>query len=210
MVFLTIGCTRAVVDIPSSFTPTVSVNAGTIDLSATEIADQEPLLRPTATLTPTWLLSIDEPTITVSETFATAMIATHPYSTELLYYPEPFVAIEGWFTQTIVADNESWQSNYVTSTNETFRAFTVCDLDLCQERILIENLETEQIHEFDFSARAVWRPISHLRWLDANTLLFDQWSQPHYGFEFAVDVYKQELVLYVVVTDECFVYQKCR
>ena len=138
------------------------------------------------------------------------MIATHVYSTQLLYYPNPFGDIvKGWFTETVVGPEENLRSDYVTNTIGTYRAFTVCSPALCQERILIEDLDTEQVCEFGFSMRMKWRPISHLRWLDDNILLFDQWSQPRYGFEFAVDVQDQRLVLYVVVTDECFVYRRC-
>ena len=210
MVLLVVSCTGDSSGDSGSFSQIAPPELESTVPSSAGIADRDPLLQPTTTLTPTWLLSIDKPTYTVSESLATTMIATHVYSTQLLYYPNPFGdVVEGWFTETVIAPEENWRSNYVTNTGGTYRAFTVCGLDSCQERILIENLDTEQIYEFGFSARMNWRPISHLRWLDDNTLLFDQWSQPHYGFEFAVDVQDQRLVLYVLITDECFVYGRC-
>jgi hypothetical protein len=162
----------------------------------------------TSTLTPTGLLSIGDPTTTPTETLAAAIIATHPYSKELLFAPFGH-PLEYQFVETVVGPDLDWRSDYITNTNETFRALTACNSELCQDRIFIERLDTGQTFEFLFSARLNWRPITHMRWLDNDILVFDQWSQPHYGFAFAIDVREQELLLVVHVTDECFVYGIC-
>ena len=136
------------------------------------------------------------------------MIATYPYSEKLLYAPVD-CPLEYQFIETAVGPDMDWRSDYITNTNETFRVFTVCNSDLCHERIFIENLSTGQAFEFLFSGRLNWRPIRHTRWLNNDILIFDQWSQPRYGFVFAIDVRKRESLLTVHVTDECFVYGIC-
>jgi hypothetical protein len=161
----------------------------------------------TPALASTSLLSIGDPTTTPTETFAAAVISTYPYSTKLLFAPSG-VPMEYQFIETTVGPDLDWYSDCATSTNGTYRVFTACNSNLCQDRVFIENLDTGQVFEFLFSARLTWRPISNMRWLDNDVLVFDQWSQPHYGFVFAVDIREQELFV-VQVTDECFVYGIC-
>ena len=203
-----VGCSLNLSD--RSFPSSVTTEQESPVPFPTEMAITTSLLLPTLTLTPTWLLSIGGPTTAISEALATAMVATHPYFTELLYYPNPQgLTVEGELTETVINLELSWQSDFVTNTAGTLRAFTACDPDLCHERIFVEYLDTGQTYEFWFSTRMNWRPISQLRWLDDDILLFDQWSQPHYGFEFAVDVQQRRLLLYLIVVDECFVYGIC-
>jgi len=176
----------------------------------TEAATTIPLPLPTPILTATsQLLSIDTPTTTITEAFASSMVAMHPYSDTLLYGPVGFYTPTFKFIETTVGPDLSRRLNQVTNPSQTFRAFTVCNPDLCHERIFVENLSTGQTFEIWFSGYMAWRPITHIHWLDDDVLLFSHPSQPSYGFRYAVDVREQEFLLVILVTSECFVYGKC-
>lgn len=48
------------------------------------------------------------------------------------------------------------------------------------------------------------RPFSDLVWLDGRTLVFDRWSQPHYGIHYVVSVRRKRLVMASAFPDEFF------
>lgn len=90
--------------------------------------------------------------------------------------------------------------NITVNPDGTFRAFTICDPtlcqdeDCCQERILVENLQTGQIYEIE-GLPLPWRPFSDLVWVTNDVLVFDRWSQPHYGIHYAIDIHQRKLIL---------------
>ena len=93
----------------------------------------------------------------------------------------------------------------VISPNGMFRAFVACEYDNCQPRLFIENLtDSSQLFEVVFSMRMPWRPLDRLAWVDDNVLAFSQFSNPHYGFRYAIDVNQREHLLTLVLVDECF------
>ena len=53
-----------------------------------------------------------------------------------------------------------------------------------------------------------WRPFSDLIWADSRTLMFDRWSQPHYGIHYAVDVEGRRLVAAVPFPDKFYLEQQ--
>ena len=95
------------------------------------------------------------------------------------------------------------------SPNGAYHAFTACDLELCQQRLFIENMESSQIFEVLFSMRLPWRPLDRLVWLDESILAFSQPSNPHYGFRFAIDISQKEHLLTLVLADECYITGNC-
>lgn len=82
----------------------------------------------------------------------------------------------------------------------TFQAFTVCDPALCsdenccQDRILVEDTQTDQIYEIQ-GLPLRWRPFSDLVWITNDILVFDRWSNPDYGVHYAVNVREKRLLL---------------
>src|SRR5688500_18683711 len=89
-----------------------------------------------------------------------------------------------------------------------------------------ENLRTNSINEYDaftidvtrlfvaerktgkiFEIRGLpleWRPFSNLIWADNRTLMFDRWSQPHYGVHYAVDVERRKLIAALPFPDKFY------
>lgn len=76
--------------------------------------------------------------------------------------------------------------------NKTFQAFSTCDEAAC--RIFYEELNTGQTYEIQ-GLPLPHRPFSDLIWVTNEILVFDRWSQPHYGIHYAVDVSEQRLLL---------------
>lgn len=97
----------------------------------------------------------------------------------------------------------------VTSSNADFRAFIACEFEKCQPRLFVEDLANTNIFEVTFSMRMTWRPLSSLTWIDDNILAFSQFSNPHYGFRFAVDISQRKHLLTLVIADECFISDNC-
>jgi len=100
----------------------------------------------------------------------------------------------------VSVDSNLETENIAVNQDGTYRAFTICDPTLCQdenccqERILIENLQTGHIYEIQ-GLPLPWRPFSDLVWATNDILVFDRWSQPHYGIHYAVDIRQRELIL---------------
>jgi len=51
------------------------------------------------------------------------------------------------------------------------------------------------------------RPFSDLAWANNRTLIFDRWSQPHYGIHYAIDVRRKKLVRASAFPDEIYLEQ---
>jgi hypothetical protein len=92
------------------------------------------------------------------------------------------------------------RQNVVTTSEGHFRAFTVCDPALCQdkgccqERLFVEDLGRDRTYEIQ-GLPLTWRPFSGLAWVRGDVLTFERWSQPAYGVHYAVDVGEGELLL---------------
>jgi len=82
------------------------------------------------------------------------------------------------------------REDIVTSTAGTYRAFTVSDSSF---RIFFEPLPAGPTLEIQ-GLPGPWRPFSSLVWVTDNILVFDRWSQPHYGIHYAVDAQTRTLL----------------
>jgi hypothetical protein len=82
----------------------------------------------------------------------------------------------------------------VRSADRKFEAFTVNDEgDSTGYRIFFVEKATGIIYEVR-GLPLPHRPFSDLVWNNNRTLVFDRWSQPHYGIHYAVDVITRKLV----------------
>ena len=81
------------------------------------------------------------------------------------------------------------KENLKTSRNKKYYAFTVTDT-----RLFVAEPGTGKIFEI-CGLPLSWRPFSGLMWADNNTLIFDRWSQPHYGVHYAVNVTSRKLLV---------------
>jgi hypothetical protein len=86
-----------------------------------------------------------------------------------------------------------------TSQDGTLNAFTTCS-KTCE--ILFEEIKTGRTYEIQAPSFSPARPFSNPVWIASNILIFDQWSQPHYGVHYAVDVVNKKLLLASPVTDQ--------
>jgi hypothetical protein len=83
------------------------------------------------------------------------------------------------------------RENITTNQDGTFRAFTTCG-QYC--RIFVEELITGKIYELQ-GLPLEWRPFSGFVWITSDILVFDRWSQPHYGVHYAVNIKERKLIL---------------
>lgn len=89
--------------------------------------------------------------------------------------------------------------NIAVNQQGTLRAFSLCERD-CE--IFIEDLETNRTYQLEAPSFLSTRPFSDLVWIANDILIFDQWTQPHYGVHYAVDVVNRELILASPFTDQ--------
>ncbi len=89
--------------------------------------------------------------------------------------------------------------NLATNPAETLQAVAVCDPNC---RVLVEDLATSVTFELEAPSFWLTRPFSALVWVSDSILVFDQWSQPHYGVHYAVDLANQRLILASPFTDQ--------
>jgi len=86
-------------------------------------------------------------------------------------------------------DSSTTKENMVTSQNRKHDAFTVDDT-----RLFVLEKATHKIFEIT-GLPLEWRPFSNLTWADNQTLMFDRWSQPHYGVHYVVNVKSRKLLI---------------
>ena len=87
------------------------------------------------------------------------------------------------------------KEDLVTSRNGKYDAFTVSGT-----RLFVTDKRAGKLFEIT-GLPLEWRPFSDLIWADGRTLMFDRWSQPHYGVHYAVNVESQRLVAAVPFPD---------
>jgi hypothetical protein len=182
--------------------------------TTTTSKEQNPLPTPTATHILTLATQVDYS----PESLAEAMMQVYPDENGIDYMivgdrllPEgseitfDFVEVESESIAGFIGGD--WDD--IISPNGRFRAFVACDLENCKERLFVENLASSQILEVVFSMRMPWRSLNGLAWLDDSVLAFSQWSNPHYGFRFAVDANQKEHLLTLMLADECYISGNC-
>ncbi len=89
------------------------------------------------------------------------------------------------------------RANVARNASGTYEAFTLDvptegDENNLREAIFVEDKRQRKIYElkgFDFP-----RPFADLAWSNNNTLIFDQWMQPHSGVHYGVDVSRNKLI----------------
>ncbi|MDM7991817.1 MAG: hypothetical protein QUS11_00720 [Candidatus Fermentibacter sp.] len=88
------------------------------------------------------------------------------------------------------------------SPDSTYRSMVIRDLGLSQERLFVEDSGTGRRFALEWPQRLPWRPVSGLVWISDSLLVFTQWSQPGFGYCYAVDVPGQRLVLALALSGE--------
>jgi hypothetical protein len=96
------------------------------------------------------------------------------------------------------------KENVVTNRNRNYEAFTVSG-----SRLFVADKTTKKVFEIR-GLPLEWRPFSNLTWANNQTLMFDRWSQPHYGVHYAVNVKNKRLVAAVPFPDTLYLDQHPR
>jgi hypothetical protein len=96
------------------------------------------------------------------------------------------------------------KENVVTNRNRNYEAFTVSG-----SRLFVADKATKKVFEIR-GLLLEWRPFSNLTWANNQTLMFDRWSQPHYGVHYAVNVKNKRLVAAVPFPDTLYLDQHPR
>jgi hypothetical protein len=79
-----------------------------------------------------------------------------------------------------------------------FQAFATCEPSC---RVLVQSVGQKELYELRSPTFSELRPFSGLVWLPSDILVFDQWTQPHYGIHYAVDVRNHTLLQAAPFTD---------
>jgi hypothetical protein len=87
------------------------------------------------------------------------------------------------------------RENLIKSRNRRYEAFTVSDT-----RLLVSDRTTGKVFEIR-GLPMEWRPFSDLTWVNNQTLVFDRWSQPHYGVHYEIDMKRKKLIRAVPFPD---------
>ena len=90
------------------------------------------------------------------------------------------------------------KENLIKSRNKRYDAFTVSDT-----RLLVSDRTTGKVFEIR-GLPMEWRPFSDLAWANNQTLVFDRWSQPHYGVHYEVNVKLKKLIRAVPFPDKTY------
>jgi hypothetical protein len=88
-------------------------------------------------------------------------------------------------------------SDVVVNPAGTVRAYVVEKAwigDMVRDHIQIEYLDSGKVFEIE-GLPVEYRLYSDLTWVGDRYLVFDRWSQPHYGLHYVVDVVELKLVL---------------
>ncbi len=94
----------------------------------------------------------------------------------------------------------------VLSPNGQWLAFVFTAPDESGGRVGFQNIRTGKRYQIE-GLPLPYRPITGLCWIDT-LLIFDRWSQPHYGIHYIVDVRGARLLLATPFPDEFFLQQQ--
>ena len=101
------------------------------------------------------------------------------------------------FSMTEASVEAGWEKeDAVTNRSRSHEAFTVSST-----RLFINERRTGKTFEVK-GLPLGWRPFSDLTWANDRTLMFDRWSQPHFGVHYAVNAQRRKLIAAVPFPDK--------
>jgi hypothetical protein len=99
------------------------------------------------------------------------------------------------FSMNEVSLEPAKKDNLVISKNKKYEAFTVEGT-----RLFVLERRTRRLLQIT-GLPLEWRPFSDLTWADNQTLMFDRWSEPHYGVHYKVNVLSRKLLVVAPFAD---------
>lgn len=101
------------------------------------------------------------------------------------------------FTEIITPPDQ--QSHYLSeiadNIDNSLQAYIACDPNKCVDNIYVRNNKTKKVYKADFGTLPN-RPLQWLIWVNRDTFIVAQSSNPHYGLFVAINFTKQEYVYY--------------
>ena len=108
----------------------------------------------------------------------------------------------------VILDRSLSKENIAQSRDGRYEAFTSPHPDQSASfRIYFRERGTRKVYEVR-GLPLPHRPFSDLAWANNRTLVFDRWSQPHYGIHYAVNVRRKKLVRASAFPDEIYLEQQ--
>lgn len=101
----------------------------------------------------------------------------------------------------VTLDKSVTKENLARSRDRKYEAFT--SSDDTEFHIYFVDRATGKVYEVR-GLPLPYRPFSNLSWVNNRTLVFDRWSQPHYGIHYAVNVREKRLVIAAAFPDEFY------
>jgi hypothetical protein len=100
--------------------------------------------------------------------------------------------LEGFKIEEASIKPEMQADEVVVNPAQTLRAFSSCKRTC---HIYFEDSSAGKVYEIQMPSFLPGRPFSSLVWVTDEVLVFDQWTQPHHGVHYAVNVREKKLVL---------------
>jgi hypothetical protein len=100
---------------------------------------------------------------------------------------------------TIEIDSALQRESMIENASGTWQAFIIPN-EQGHQRLYVEDLTNHIIYEIQ-GIPLPWRNFTDLVWVSDDILVFDQWSQPHHGVHYAVNIREQVLLIAAPFSD---------
>jgi len=87
--------------------------------------------------------------------------------------------------------NSHYVSEIAINIDHSREAFIACEPEHCVDNVYVKDNETGEVYEVNFGAMP-WRPLQWLIWVNEDTFIVAQSSNPHYGLFVAINFTRQE------------------
>jgi hypothetical protein len=169
--------------------PTLVIQDTVRQTNATPLFTSRPIAQPPTLTAPTTASgAINGPTPTLTD--------PHHHVVDVVASTVPPEIAEKFAFLEVVLDSQVERYKVTANAEGTYQAFCIEELlpsGSFRERLVVEDLGSGKTYEIaGLSPRP--RDFSSLVWL-GQVLVFDKWSQPHYGLHYAVDVQNGTLLL---------------
>jgi len=105
---------------------------------------------------------------------------------------------------TEVSTSPNQQTHYVSAIADnidgSLQAFIACEPEKCEDYVYVKNIKTGTVYSVDFGT-LTYRPLMWLIWVNKDTFIVAQSSNPHYGKIVAINFNAQEYVYYGMAGD---------
>lgn len=161
------------------------------------------------------VLAMTVPSMLLQSQAGSSPVQAGPSADELIAVMLQSLPGEGWrwtdvtewtgefcFTETEPAAALNMTVSETLGPDSSYRSLVFRDVDLSQDCLFVEETGTGRLFALEWPQRLRWRPVSDFVWVSYRLLVFSQWSQPDFGYRYAVDVQEQRLVLALALSGD--------